>query len=105
MPRRSQGPTHRVYLTLTQLQHRLLEEFAGEAGRAPATLAAEFLTSILDAALTDEGDINHEQVAATIAALRGDATYPANVHRWKRPLDALLLDRAWWNAWYPDLCA
>src|SRR5712691_4887815 len=99
------GPGHRVYLTLTGTQYRLLEDFANEAGSAPATLGAEILTSILDSAVTMEGDTDREQIQATILALRGDPTYPANVPRWKRPLDAILLDAAWWRAWYPDLCA
>jgi hypothetical protein len=105
MPRPSRGPTHRVYLTLTEMQHRLLTEFASAGGRAPATFASEVLTSILDSALTEDGDIDQRQVEATINALRGDPTFPANIPRWRRPLDAILLDTAWWSAWYPELCS
>jgi hypothetical protein len=105
MPRRSLGPTHRVYLTLTKMQHRTLEEFAAEASRPPATFAAELLVSVLDSAITEDGDIDRAQIEATIRTLKGDRTYPANVTRWKRPIEAILSDRFWWNAWYPDLCA
>jgi hypothetical protein len=59
------------------------------------------LTSILDAALTEDGDIDMRRVQATINALRGDPTFPANIPRWRRPLDAILLD----TAWYPELCS
>jgi hypothetical protein len=99
------GPGRRVYLTLAPTQHRLLEEFATEAGRAPATLAADFLVSILDAALTDAGDVDREQVQATIRTLRGEPTYSTTTPRWRRPIDAILLDAHWWRTWYPELCA
>jgi hypothetical protein len=105
MPRTNKTtPRHRVYLTLEQAQHDLLEAFAAELGRPPATLAGQFLTRVLEAGVDAEGRISRDQIEATIRTLRGEPTYPANVPRWRQPLPVILAERDWWATWYPELC-
>jgi hypothetical protein len=105
MPRpKKTTPSHRVYLTLDQAQHDLLEAFAAELARPPATLAAQFLTRVLEAGVDAEGRISREQIESTIRTLRGEPSFPANVPRWRQPLSAILADRDWWATWYSELC-
>lgn len=97
-------PRHRVYLTLEQAQNNLLEAFASELGRPPATLAGQFLTRVLEAGVDAEGRISRDQIEATMRTLRGEPAYPANVPRWRQPLPAILAERDWWATWYPEFC-
>jgi hypothetical protein len=97
-------PTHRVYLTLGEDEHDLLEAFAAERAKPTATVAGELLSKVLGASTDSEGRISREQVEAIIHTLRGEPVYPANVPRWRLPLDSILAERSWWATWYPELC-
>src|SRR2546428_9058022 len=99
---------HRVNLTLDQAQFELLQAFAKELGKPPATLAGRVILDVLGAAeRTPDGRFNPAAVAARIRALRGEAQGkqpPVKLPIWRWPLDLLLGQRQWWNDWYPQLC-
>ncbi|MBJ7599759.1 hypothetical protein [Candidatus Nephthysia bennettiae] len=105
MPRRPRGETHRVYLTLSKAEHSLLEAFARELARPPATVAGQILTAVLGQSHDEDQPIERHRVEAVVQALRGERAYdPKTTPLWRQPIELILAQRTWWDRCYPDLC-
>jgi hypothetical protein len=112
---RGRPPTYsrRYHLTLEPAEADVLDAYAEQEAKPPATIAARLLVTALRRATAGEEDelaAAHrqlEQLRTANAAMRRrlsevsiDAVEPP---RWERPMPDLLADRDWWSTWLPRL--
>lgn len=113
---RGRPPTYsrRYHLTLEPAEADVLDAYAHEQAKPPATVAARLLVTALRRATAGEEDelaAAHrqlEQLRTANAAMRRRLS-EMNIDavqeppRWERPMPDLLADREWWMAWLPRL--
>jgi hypothetical protein len=113
---RGRPPTYsrRYHLTLEPAEADVLDAYAREQAKPPATVAARLLATALRRATAGEEDElasahrQLEQLRTANAAMRRRMS-EVNIDamqeppRWERPMPDLLSDREWWAAWLPRL--
>lgn len=113
---RGRPPTYsrRYHLTLETAEADLLDAYAEEQAKPPATVAARLLATELRRVTSGAGDElaeatrQLEQMRTANVALRRrlrDAGVDGELEipRWEQPLSGLLHDREWWTTWLPRL--
>lgn len=112
---RGRPPTYsrRYHLTLETVEADLLDAYADQMAKPPATVAARLLTTELRRVTSGGDELAEatrqlEQMRTANAALRRRLNEAGidgelDIPRWERPMSELLHDREWWTTWLPRL--